>query len=204
MPPRGRRRSRPPPGSTDPRCRAARRPLASRRAAGRARAPGSARTRGRASGPRGRARAIPAARRSGPRDPARARRAPVPAARQPPLRLVERDPVEPSRELRAFLESRQAAPGAQEHLLRHLVGLVRVEPKPPQRAVDAVGVDHDELRERVLVAGARPPNQLMLGGRRAAHRAVIPPDRRARTRTWRPPSRLAYRSSSSSEQELMQ
>src|ERR1700733_10219760 len=75
------------------------------------------------------------------------------AAREAPLRFVERDPVEPGRELRALLETREAAPGAQEHLLGHLVGLARLQTEAAQRAVYAVSVERDQLRERVLVAG---------------------------------------------------
>ena len=37
----------------------------------------------------------------------------------------------------------------------------------------------DELRERLLVAGAGPPNQLVLGARPADHGRVIPPARQA-------------------------
>ena len=84
-------------------------------------------------------------------------------AREPALSLVERDPVQPRRELRAPLEAREAAPGAQKHLLRHLVGLACVQPEPPQRALNAVGVEHDQFGERLLVAVAGSSNQLVLG-----------------------------------------
>ena len=93
------------------------------------------------------------------------------APAQPPLRLVERDPVQPGREPRPLLESLQPPPGPHEHLLGHLVGLARVEPEAPQRAVHAVGVHHDQLRERVLIAGARPADQLMLGGQARGYTA---------------------------------
>jgi hypothetical protein len=84
------------------------------------------------------------------------------APREAPLGFVERDAVQPRGQLRALLESREAAPGTQKHLLRHLVSLAGVKPKAPQRAEDAVGVHHDQLAEGVLIAGARVPNQLVL------------------------------------------
>ena len=72
--------------------------------------------------------------------------------------------------MRTPLEAREAAPGAQEHLLRHLVGLACIQPKPTKRPVHPVGVEHDQFGERLLVAVAGPPNQLILGPRPAGHR----------------------------------
>ena len=90
-------------------------------------------------------------------------------AGEPALGLVERDPVQPGGEPRSPLEAREPAPSAQEHLLGHLVGLGRVEPEPAQRAVHAVGVEHDELGERLLVA-ARAPSE-SARARRSARRS---------------------------------
>ena len=171
----GRRRSRRRPASTDPRCREARPRLASRRAAASS-ACSSIRSNSRssvwASGP--------SARRFRQRsDRILAIRNRVDAADsrdgQPPLRLVERDPVEPRRELGALLETRQATPRAEEHLLGHLVRLARVEPKPPQRPVHAAGV----LSTSSANASSSPARALRISScseaRVARHRAVIPP-----------------------------
>ena len=93
--------------------------------------------------------------------------------REAPLGFVERDPVQPRGYLSTLLESRQASPGAQEHLLRHLLSLAGVKPEAPQRTNDAFGVNHDQFGEGVLIAGARTPNQRALGGSARAHRRLL-------------------------------
>ncbi len=104
--------------------------------------------------------------------------------------LVERDPVKPSRELRALFESRQPPPGSHEYLLRHLIGRVGLEAKAPERTVDAVGVGDNELGERVLITGACSSNQLMLGACPAGHRVVISTDRQGARGCVAPPQSL--------------
>jgi hypothetical protein len=93
------------------------------------------------------------------------------------LGLVERDPVEPRRELCARLEAIQSAPRPQEHLLGDILGIARLEPEAPQGAVHAVGVAHDDLLERVLITGPSPLDQRRLRrrgvwGQRAFSRRV--------------------------------
>src|SRR5260370_29779769 len=79
------------------------------------------------------------------------------------------------------MEPGQPTPGAQEHLLRHFLGLARVEPETPQSSVDPVSMSGDELRERVLVARARAVDQLVFGNRGARGQAGNPNTARERT-----------------------
>jgi hypothetical protein len=96
------------------------------------------------------------------------------AARAAALGLVERDPVQPRRELRPFLKTSEAPPRAEKHLLCNLVGLLFAEAEAPERPEDTRRVHRDQLREGILVPGTRSPNKLMLRDRRGTHRAVIP------------------------------
>jgi hypothetical protein len=93
---------------------------------------------------------------------------------QPSLRLVEGDPIKPGRQPRPLMKAGQAPPRAQEHLLGNVLGLAHVEPEAPQRSIHPVGVSRDDLRERVLVAGAGTLDQLVFWYRGAGKQAPNP------------------------------
>jgi hypothetical protein len=113
-----------------------------------------------------------------------ARQAP---ASEPSLCLVEGDPVQPGRQLRALLKAGQTAPCAQEDLLRDVLRLAGIEPESPQRTVNASGMRLHQLTERALISSASALDQLVFFQRGGGNQA--PTLLRERPPGQRPPAR---------------
>jgi hypothetical protein len=77
----------------------------------------------------------------------------------PVLAMVDRDPVEPRRELRLLAERVDRLEHGDEHLLRDILGLVTVAEHAVGDVEHPVPVFVDELAERSLVAVAQAPQQ---------------------------------------------
>ncbi len=81
------------------------------------------------------------------------------AASRPPLGLVHPDPIQPGEELRLGPEAADRTPGAQERLLRDLLGLVGIRREAQDDGAETVGVDAHEPLERRSVTGLRCRDQ---------------------------------------------
>jgi hypothetical protein len=69
---------------------------------------------------------------------------------------VDRDPVQPRRELPPRIEAVEVAEDTQENLLRGVAGILEVAEQRPGGSQDAPLVCGHELLERLAIAGAGP------------------------------------------------
>ena len=101
--------------------------------------------------------------------------------------LVERDAVEPGRELRCRRGSRWSGPGSDERLLQHVLGVVGVAAHAQRDRVDAIAVPDDDLVEGAAIAGAaRLTRRWSRGWPITSGRRLLAPARYA-TATYRSP-----------------
>jgi hypothetical protein len=91
-------------------------------------------------------------------------RAPSPLGPRFGVTGVDDETVEPCLEARRVAQGRQVAPGAQERLLRGVLGAVVIAKDAVGEAVAAIDRGAGERREGVAIASARPFHEVDLHG----------------------------------------